>query len=107
MYMVDVCVFFVNFIDGDDDWNVGGSGVRYSFFRLRSNVVVGCDDNYGNICYLCIMSMYCIECFVIWSVEEGNIFFFIINYGVDLVRVDVLRDVVGFVRGNFGFVNVI
>ena len=81
--------------------------MRNSLLSLRSNTIISCDNNDGNVSDTSTTSTHCTESFVTGSIKECNILFFVANHGADLVGTDTLRDTTRFACGNLGFVNVI
>jgi len=92
-----VGVVDVDFVDCDDDWDVGCLYVVECFDGLWYYVVVGSDDEDCDVGDFCIMGLYGCEGFVVWGVDEGDCVVDVFVFMVDLVGIDVLCDVFGFV----------
>src|SRR5882724_1326166 len=91
----------INFVDGNDDGNVGGLGVVDGFFRLRHNTIVRGNNQDNDIRNFRAARTHTGEGFVTGRIDEND------GAVVDLhfVRADVLRDATSFAGGDFGFAN--
>ena len=87
--LIGVGVWLINFIDGKDDGHVGSHSVVDGLFRLRHDVVIGSDDNDGDVRHLCTAGTHGCKCFVAWGVEEGDV---ASVFKGDVVGTDVLGD---------------
>ena len=63
-YFIRVGCRFINFVDGDDDRNVGCMGVVDGFFCLWHHVIFGCYHNDGNIGDFSTAGAHGSKCFV-------------------------------------------
>lgn len=78
-------------------------GVLDGFFGLWYDIVVGCYYQYYDVGQFGIVGMYGCKCCVVWGIQEVDYVFWCFN----VVSIDVLGDVIGFVCGDFGVVDVI
>ena len=91
--LVGVGVGLIYLVDGEDDGHVGSHGVADGFLRLRHDVVVGGDDDDGDVRHLCAAGTHGGKGFVTRGVEEGDVAAALERH---VVRADVLRDAASF-----------
>lgn len=90
--MIWICCFFIYFVNCNNNWYFCCFCMVNCFNCLRYYIIVCCNNKDCNICYLCIVSMYCCKCSMFWCIKECNFFF--INY--NLISIDMLCDIVCF-----------
>lgn len=66
--LVDICLRPVDFIDGDDDWNIGRLGMIDRFNGLRLHIIICCNDKNHDIGAMRSASTHVGEGFVTRSV---------------------------------------
>ena len=89
----------VNFVDGNNDGNVGGFSVVDGFFRLRHDAIVRGNHQDNDIRYLRAARTHAGEGFMTGRIDEDH------GAVVDLhfVRANVLRDATSFAGGDLRF----
>ena len=73
-------------------------------FRLRHNVVIGRNDNNGDVGYLCTACTHCRKGFVTRRIEERNVASALQLY---IISTDMLRDAAGLTSDNVGFTDIV
>ncbi len=87
---------FIDFVDGDNDGNVGGFGVVDGFLGLRHDAIVRSDDQHHDVGNFCSACTHAGERFVAGSVNENHSTIVDLNF----VSANVLGDAASFARGN-------
>src|SRR5271168_4530978 len=100
-YAFELRFWFVDFVDGHDDRNVGGLGVVDGFFRLGHDAVVGGDDEHDDVGDFSAAGAHTGKSFVTGSVDEDDAAI----VDEDFVGADVLGNAAGFAAGNIGLAN--
>ncbi len=85
---VDVAAGQVDFVQRDDDGDVGRLGVMYGFDGLRHYAVVGGDDQHDDVGHIGASCPHSRKCLVARGIEECNLAL----ADVYLVCADVLGD---------------
>lgn len=102
-YVIWIGFWFIDFVYCYYYWYLCCFSVLDSFDSLWYYVVVCCYYQNYDICCLCVMSMYGGKCGVVWGIQEGDY----VVVGFDVVSIDVLGNIICFVGGNFGRMNVV
>ena len=101
---IGVSTGFVDFVDGKDDGHTSSHSVVDGFLRLWHHVVVGSNDDDGDVGDLRTTSTHSREGFVTWSVEESNLTTIL---ELHVVSPDVLGDTTGFTGNHVGVADVV
>ena len=86
----------VDFVNGDNDRNLGGLGMRNRFDRLRHDAVIRRDNKHDDVGNLGSARTHQCERLVARRIEERD--FSVLH--LHLVGADVLRDSAGFLFGD-------
>ena len=94
----------VYLVDGEDDGDPGSHGVVDGFLGLRHDVVVGSDDDDGDVGDLCTTGTHGGESLVARGVEEGDVASVLETY---VVGTDVLCDATSLAGDDVGLADVV
>ena len=72
LYLFWIGIRFVDLIDCDNDLNTRSTRVVEGLNGLRHHAVVCRDNQDHDVSDLCPSRTHCCECFVAWSVDEGE-----------------------------------
>ena len=101
---VGVGAGLIDLVDGEDDGNARSHGVIDGFLGLGHHIVVGGNDDNGDVGDLCTASTHGGERFVTGGVEEGDR---TAIFEADIVGTDVLCDAAGLTGDDVGVANVV
>ena len=101
---VGVGAGLIDLVDGEDDGNARSHGVVDGFLGLGHHIVVGGNDDNGDVGDLCTASTHGGERFVTGGVEEGD---GAAIFEADIVGTDVLCDTTGLTGDDIGVANVV
>ena len=101
---VGVGTGFVNLVDGEDDGNTCRLGVVDGLDGLRHNLVVGGDDNDGDVGHLGTSGTHGREGLVAGGVEEGDL---TAVSGLHLIGTDVLGDAARLAGDDVSFADIV
>ena len=95
----DICFGFVDFVDGDDGWDMVFADIGNDFFGLRADAVVGGDNQNGDIGKGDAAFAHGGKGFVTGRVDKSDEFAALF----DLIGADCLSDAAGFFARDIGF----
>ena len=101
---IGVSTGFVDFVDGKDDGHTSSHCVVDGFLGLWHHVIVGSDDDDGDVGDLRTTSTHSGEGFVTWGVEEGD---FATILELHVVSTDVLGDTTCLTSDDVGIADVV
>ena len=102
--LIGVCSRLVDFVDGENDRHIGRHSVVDGLFRLRHDVVIGCNDDDSNVGDLCTAGTHGRKGFVTRRIQEGDVSAAIERH---VVGSDVLRDTTRLTGNNVGVADVV
>ena len=94
----------IHFVNGKHDGYVGCHSMVDGFFGLGHYVVIGCDDDDGNVGYLCTAGTHGGKGFVTRCVQEGDV---TTVFQGDIVSTNVLRDTAGLTGNDVGVADIV
>jgi len=85
---IHISIRQIYFIDSDNDRNSCRFSMVNGFFSLRFHSFISSNNNDSYISYICPTCSHCRECFMSWSINEGNFIFINLN----LISSNMLSD---------------
>ena len=101
---IGICSGLVNLVDGKDDRYSCSHGMVNGLFGLRHDVVVGSDDDDGDVRHLCTACTHGCEGFVTGGIEEGD---FTSVLQTHVVGTDMLGDASGLAGNDVGIADMV
>ncbi len=85
-YAVWIRIWFIDFVERNHKWQLGGTNNVSRFFRLRLDAIISSNYQHSHISHLGTTRTHDGERFVTWGIDEGDLTIVFLN----LIRTDVL-----------------